>query len=104
MQIFLLVGGMCWALINIHSYPMVVDMTTAAKIGLYTGIYYLFSSLSQMAGPFLVGLFMDLLGNQFMFISSMLFMLISFFFISGVRIVHKNGKMAQTNENVERTI
>lgn len=104
MQIFLLVGGMCWALINIHSYPMVVDMTTETKIGLYTGIYYLFSSLSQMAGPFLVGLFMDLLGNQFMFISSMLLMLISFFFISGVRIVHKNGKMAQTNENVERTI
>ncbi len=102
-QIFLLIGGMSWALINIHSYPMVVDMTTDAKIGLYTGIYYLFSSLSQMVGPSTIGLFMDLFGNRMMFIASVFFMLLALYFITRVHQLHKNGTMSQNKEDIATT-
>lgn len=57
----LLVAGVAWALININSYPMVVDMTTADKIGTYTGLYYLFSSLAAVGGPWLLGGLIDLM-------------------------------------------
>ena len=59
----LLVAGGAWALININSYPMVIDMTTANKIGTYTGLYYLFSSLAAVGGPLLLGGLIDLLNT-----------------------------------------
>lgn len=53
--VILMVAGAGWALININSLPMVVDMTTEARIGTYTGLYYLFSTLSAIVGPNLNG-------------------------------------------------
>lgn len=47
----LMAAGAAWALINVNSLPMVVDMTEDAKIGTYTGLYYLFSTLAAIAGP-----------------------------------------------------
>jgi len=47
----MMVAGAGWALININSLPMVVDMTDAARIGTYTGLYYLFSTFSAIVGP-----------------------------------------------------
>jgi Na+/melibiose symporter-like transporter len=50
-SVFLMLAGAAWALININSLPMVVDMTTAARLGTFTGLYYLFSTLSAIVGP-----------------------------------------------------
>jgi maltose/moltooligosaccharide transporter len=63
--LFLMVAGIAWALININSLPMVVDMTTAARIGTFTGLYYLFSTLSAIVGPNLNGWIIELTGNNF---------------------------------------
>jgi len=63
--LFLMVAGIAWALININSLPMVVDMTTAARIGTFTGLYYLFSTLSAIVGPNLNGLIIQFSGNNF---------------------------------------
>ncbi len=56
-------GGVGWALININSLPMVVDMTDAARIGTYSGLYYLFSTLSAIAGPNVNSWLIQLTGN-----------------------------------------
>ncbi len=98
-RMLLLVGGLSWAFINIHSYPMVVDLTTDAKIGLFTGIYYLFSSLSQMVGPTIIGLTMDLFGSEYMFLSATVSTLIALFFMTRVHRLHKNGTSVQNNLN-----
>ena len=42
--VILMTAGIAWALININSLPMVVDMTENSRIGTYTGLYYLFSN------------------------------------------------------------
>ncbi|MEO3946176.1 MFS transporter [Gorillibacterium sp. CAU 1737] len=76
-RIVLLVGGVFWALVNIHSYPLVVSFAGAGRIGLYTGLYYFFSSIAQTVGPAFVGLFMDLLGGPWMFIGSAASLLVS---------------------------
>lgn len=62
MLVLMLIGGFFWALININSYPMVVERTTEAYIGTYTGLYYFASSLAAITGPLLVGAFVDLIG------------------------------------------
>lgn len=74
-----IIAGCGWALININSIVIVWQMApTAKKIGTYTGVYYFFSFLAAILGPFLVGLFVDLLGNVF------LFLVCDFFFIAAL--------------------
>src|SRR5690606_20351665 len=61
----LMVVGVAWAFININSLPMVVDMTTAERIGTYTGLYYLFSTLAAIVGPNVNGWVVDLTGDNY---------------------------------------
>ncbi|MBM4428045.1 MAG: SLC45 family MFS transporter, partial [Chloroflexi bacterium] len=49
--VLLILGGIGWAFININSLPMIVDLTNAARIGTFTGLYYLFSTFSAIIGP-----------------------------------------------------
>lgn len=62
-SIFLVVGGVFWALININSYPMVVEMAPKGGVGAYTGYYYFFSSSAAVASPILFGLIKDMVGS-----------------------------------------
>jgi Na+/melibiose symporter-like transporter len=64
-SIFLMTAGIAWALININALPMVVDMTSAARIGTFTGLYYLFSTLSAITGPISNGVLIQLSGNNY---------------------------------------
>jgi MFS family permease len=56
-------GGLCWAMVNINSLPMVVSLSGDAKIGTYIGYYYFFSFSSQIVSPILFGFIRDLTGN-----------------------------------------
>lgn len=62
MMLLMAVGGFFWAMININSYPLVVEMTDENRIGTYTGLYYFSSSLAAITGPLLVGAVVDLTG------------------------------------------
>jgi MFS family permease len=85
--ILLMVAGAGWALININSLPMVVDMTDAAHIGTYTGLYYLFSTLAAIVGPNVNGWIVQFTGNNYnaIMIVAPFFMLVAFVLIAGVR-------------------
>jgi maltose/moltooligosaccharide transporter len=83
----LMLAGAGWALININSLPMVVDMTTEARIGTYTGLYYLFSTLSAIVGPNMNGWIIQLSNlnyNAIMIVSPIL-MLVALVLMLGVR-------------------
>ena len=87
MGVLLMLAGVAWALININSLPMVVDMTTAARIGTYTGLYYLFSTLSAIAGPNVNGWIVQLTGdnwNNIMLVAP-LFLVVAMVLMIGVR-------------------
>jgi len=58
------VGGMGWAMVNVNSLPMVVDMTTEEKLGGYTGLYYFFSQAANLVAPPLAGAFLDVIGYR----------------------------------------
>lgn len=82
----LMVAGVAWSLININSLPMVVDMTDAARIGTYTGLYYLFSTLAAISGPILYGFIIQLSGGNYslLMIVSPIFFILAFLSMAGV--------------------
>jgi len=85
--VVLMVGGVGWALININSLPMVVDMTEDARVGTYTGLYYFASTLAAIVGPNIFGWIVQLGGNNYnlLMLASPVFMLLALVMMSGVR-------------------
>jgi MFS family permease len=63
--LILMFAGAFWALINVNSLPMVVDMTDDVRIGTFTGLYYLFSTMAAIAGPNINGWMIALTGNNY---------------------------------------
>jgi len=84
--VILMFAGAGWALININSLPMVVDMTDAIRLGTYTGLYYLFSTLAAIAGPNINGLIAQFTGSYAsIMLSGPIFMAIAAYLMTGVR-------------------
>jgi maltose/moltooligosaccharide transporter len=85
-SLFLMGSGVAWALININSLPMVVDMVEDARIGTYTGLYYLFSTSAAIIGPNMNGLIIQLANNNYnsIMIVAPTFMLLAFVMMFGV--------------------
>lgn len=53
--LYFVLVGVGWALINVNSYPMMVEMSSSKEIGKYTGLYYTASMLAQSVTPILMG-------------------------------------------------
>lgn len=77
-----------------NSLPMVVDMTDASRVGTYTGLYYLFSTLSAIAGPNVNGWIVQLTNNNYnnIMLVAPIFMGVALVMMLGVR----RGEAAQT--------
>src|SRR5215212_8119813 len=85
--VMLIFGGIGWAFVNINSLPMVVELTTAARLGTFTGLYYLFSTFSAIIGPNVNGFAIQLSGNNYNIIMLIapFFMLTALVLMFGVR-------------------
>jgi MFS family permease len=86
-NLFLMGAGIAWSFVNINSLPMVVDLTIPARIGTFTGLYYLFSTFSAIVGPNLNGWIVQLSGgnyNMMMYVGPF-FLLIALFLMLGVK-------------------
>ena len=83
--IVMAVIGIGWAAINVNSYPMVVEMSTGADVGRYTGIYYTFSMSAQIVTPMLSGLLIQLFGYRILFPYAVVFSALAFFTMTQVR-------------------
>jgi MFS family permease len=85
--LILMAAGIAWALINVNSLPMVVDMTDNMRVGTYTGLYYLFSTMAAIIGPNLNGWIIALTGSNYnlIMIVGPLFMMVALVMMLGVR-------------------
>lgn len=84
-RILFLVCGFFWALININSYPFVADMAPRGKIGTFTGLYYLMSSIAAIVSPPLLGLVIDLISYRCMFFYAAGFFILAIIFVKNVK-------------------
>ncbi len=85
--VLLILGGIGWAFVNINSLPMIVDLTSAARIGTFTGLYYLFSTLSAIVGPNVNGWAIQLTGGNYNIIMLIapFFMIVAMILMLGVK-------------------
>jgi len=85
--VILMFAGLAWALININSLPMVVDMTDDVRVGTFTGLYYFASTLAAITGPNIFGWIIQLGGNNYdlLMLASPVFMVLALIMMLGVR-------------------
>ncbi len=94
LSLLFLVGGIGWALVNVNSLPMVVDMTTLKKVGGYTGLYYFASQAANIIAPPLAGIAIDRFGYPALLTFSVVFFVIAFVFMIFV----KRGEIVEDQE------
>ena len=85
--------GIGWALINVNSYPMMVEMSSRGNIGKYTGYYYTASMLAQSFTPILLGAiiaFVPSITLKHLFLYSTVMAILAF----GVTFMFKENKVA----------
>ena len=85
--IILLLGGFCWALVNVNSLPLVYDYGDESKIGAYTGLYYFSSQSAAVLGPVLSGALVESQGSQYqwLWVFSAVFMAFAWLAMRGVK-------------------
>ncbi|MBE6538856.1 MAG: SLC45 family MFS transporter [Ruminococcaceae bacterium] len=95
------VVGIGWAAINVNSFPMVVEMSTGADVGKYTGFYYTFSMAAQITTPLLSGWLIDKLGFGYsvLFPYAVLFSVLSF--ITMLFVKHGDTKPQKKSSVIE---
>lgn len=98
--IFIIAIALCgigWAMINVNSYPMIVEMSNQKNIGKITGYYYVASMLAQSVTPILLGIIMTLNGKTkplFYYasiVATLAFVVFVFFKEKNVRHIKKKG-------------
>ncbi len=99
LSIILMLAGVGWAMINVNSLPMVVDMTDDEQIGTYTGLYYFFSQVAATIGPVVFGWTIQLSNNDYrlMMVIAPLFLVLAFLMMIGVH----RGEAKTTAEAVQ---
>lgn len=96
--VFALVG-MAWAMINVNSYPMVVEISKSGDVGKYTGYYYTFSMAAQIITPILSGLLLQHVGYHTLLPYAAIMVAISFVTISLTR--HGDSKPQPPKDKLE---
>ena len=82
--VFALVG-MAWAMINVNSYPMVVEIARGSDVGKFTGYYYTFSMAAQIVTPILSGWLLEHVGYHTLMPYAAIMVSLSFVTISLTR-------------------
>ena len=78
MYIDFFIVGASWALINVNSLPMCVEMCSGADTGKFTGYYYTASMSAQVVTPVLAGTLLKHISYKILFPYAALFAFLSF--------------------------
>ena len=79
--IFYLISGFGLIITNVNTFPMVLELSSSSSVGKYTGYYYISTMSAQAITPFISGLVMDKLPDQYLFLYSAICVAIAFVFM-----------------------
>ena len=99
--ILMIIAGAGWAIINVNSYPMFVELSSSKNVGKFTGYYYTASQIAQSITPIAIGFVFDLIGYKAYFPYATIFMTIALIVFSCIK-VPKKAK--GTKENTESAV
>ncbi len=91
--------GIAWAMINVNSLPMVVEMCKESDIGKFTGYYYTCSMAAQIITPILSGILLQYVGYWTLFPYGALFVALSFFTM--LKVKHGDNKPKKPESKLE---
>ncbi len=99
--LFIIFGliGIAWAMINVNSLPMVVEMCKESDIGKFTGYYYTCSMAAQIITPILSGILLQYIGYWTLFPYGALFVALSFFTM--LKVKHGDNKPKKPGSKLE---
>ena len=83
--------GIGWALINVNSLPMVLEMCKGSEVGKFTGLYYTFSMSAQIATPIVACWLLENVSYKALFPYAAVFALGAFFTMGFVK--HGDNKV-----------
>ena len=85
--IILLLGGFCWAMVNVNSLPLLYDYGDESQIGAYTGLYYFSSQSAAVLGPLMSSALVQSQGSQWrwLWLFSAVFMAFAWLAMRGVK-------------------
>lgn len=75
--LLMIVAGAGWAIINVNSYPMFVELSSSKNVGKFTGYYYAASQIAQSITPIAIGFVFDWIGYEAYFPYATIFMAIA---------------------------
>lgn len=84
-------AGIGWAMINVNSYPMIVEMAKGSNVGKYTGFYYTASMSAQIATPIISGYLMENVNLRTLFPYSLFFTLLAL--VTMIFVKHGDAKI-----------
>jgi MFS family permease len=92
--IILVLGGFCWAMVNVNSLPMVYDYGDESRIGAYTGLYYFSSQSAAVLGPVLSGFVVESFGSnyRYLWLFSALFLFFAWLAIRAISTVGQSNQ------------
>lgn len=97
------IAGVGWAIINVNSYPMFVELSSNKNLGKFTGYYYTASQIAQSITPIIIGFVMDWLGYRAYFPYATIFMIIALIVFVFVKVPHKKANNINSNKNENST-
>ncbi|MDR1240148.1 MAG: MFS transporter [Treponema sp.] len=94
--------GAVWIGVVVNSFPMLWQMASFGTMGIYTGLYYLFSQSAAILAPPITGAIIDLAGFWGIFIFGGLCMLGAWFVMGGVKAGEPREKQPLVSKNNRR--
>ncbi len=83
--LFYLIAGFGLIVVNVNTFPMVVELSSEKDVGKYTGYYYMATMSAQAITPYIGGLFMDHISNRSLFAYSAVCVILSMVLMSLVK-------------------
>ena len=97
--LLMIVAGIGWAIINVNSYPMFVELSSSKNVGKFTGYYYAASQIAQSITPVCIGFVFDYIGIEAFFPYSTIFMAIALIVFSLIKLPkNETNKVAKTDD------
>lgn len=103
--LLMIVAGAGWAIINVNSYPMFVELSSSKNVGKFTGYYYAASQIAQSITPIAIGFVFDFIGIKAYFPYATIFMTIALVVFMLIKMPKKENKEeSQIVNNTESDI
>ncbi len=94
-SLFYLIAGFGLIIINVNTFPMVVELAEAQDVGKYTGFYYTATMSAQAITPMLAGIVMDI-KMKYLFLYAAIFVALAIVLMVFVK--HGDSKQLPTHK------